>query len=38
MGDYHTTYKEPEGTTTEWDDMQVPNLASSCMLSWWTCE
>jgi hypothetical protein len=23
MGDYHTTYKEKEGTTTEWDDIQV---------------
>jgi len=23
MGDYHTVYKEKEGTTTEWDDLQV---------------
>jgi hypothetical protein len=23
MGDYHTTYKEKEGTTTEWDDIQI---------------
>ena len=23
MGDYHTTYKAVEGTTTEWDDLQV---------------
>ena len=23
MTDYHTTYKGPEGQTTEWDDLQV---------------
>lgn len=23
MADYHTVYKEPEGTTTEWEDLQV---------------
>jgi hypothetical protein len=22
MADYHTTYKEAEGTTTEWEDLQ----------------
>ncbi|CAI6007771.1 unnamed protein product [Closterium sp. NIES-65] len=29
MADYHTVYKEPEGTTTEWEDLQVKygNLA-----------
>ena len=23
MGDYHTTYKGPEGQTTQWEDIQV---------------
>lgn len=23
MADYHTTYKGPEGATTEWDDIQA---------------
>jgi hypothetical protein len=23
MGDYHAVYKEQEGKTTEWDDLQV---------------
>ena len=27
MGDYHTTYKDHEGTTTEWDDIQASEQA-----------
>lgn len=23
MGDYHTVYKDMDGKTTEWDDLQV---------------
>ena len=37
MADYHTTYKGPEGHTTEWDDIQVqitpppfPRASLSC--------
>lgn len=42
MGDMgHTTYKNPEGTTTEWDDIQVsfqPKMQRgmhACMLCLW---
>ena len=39
MTDYHTTYKGPEGETTQWDDIQAklgnkPAKVRACCCCW----